>query len=57
MILFFGFLFSLFSPKFYSGGADSDDYETDWEFQGEDEPDEWEKEYRRKHEHGRTNGG
>jgi hypothetical protein len=48
MILFFGFLFSLFSTKHYSGGGNSD--ETEWEFQGDDEPDEWEKQYRGKYE-------
>jgi hypothetical protein len=46
MILFFGFLFSLFTPKFSGGGSD----QTEWEFQGDDKPDEWEKQYRDKHE-------
>lgn len=33
MILFFGFLFSLFTPKFSDGGSDDEE----WEFQGDDE--------------------
>jgi hypothetical protein len=47
MILFLGFLLSLFSGSYYSGGDDASDAE--WEFEGEYEPDEWEKEYDRKH--------